>query len=80
LARYWRFAQRHYRKDGQPTGEVDKFRYAVRPLKQLYEHRKVFTFGPLALTSLQLHTINAGLCRGVVNSRIGKIKRAPGSF
>ncbi len=26
LARYWRFVRQHYRKDGQPTGEVDNIR------------------------------------------------------
>jgi hypothetical protein len=44
-------------------------------LKQLHGHTKVSTFGPLALKSLQLHMINADLCRGVINSPIGKIKR-----
>ena len=75
LARYRKFAEQHYRKDGRPTGELDNVRYAVRPLKELYGHTKVSAFGPLALKALQMHRINAGLCRGVINSRIGKIKR-----
>ena len=36
LARYWRFAEQHYRKDGQPTQEVINIRYALRPVKELY--------------------------------------------
>jgi hypothetical protein len=36
LARYWRFAEQHYRKDGQPTQEVVNIRYALRPVKELY--------------------------------------------
>ena len=36
LARYWLFAEQHYRKDGQPTKELDNVRYAVRPLEDLY--------------------------------------------
>jgi hypothetical protein len=36
LLRYWRFAQQHYRKDGEPTGEVNNIRAAAKPLKALY--------------------------------------------
>jgi integrase len=75
LARYWRFADQHYRKDGKPTGESDNIRYAVRPLKKIYGQTRVREFGPLALKALQLHMISASLSRGVINSRIGKIKR-----
>jgi integrase len=76
LARYWKFAEQHYRKNGQPTGELENVRYALRPLKKLYGHTRVRDFGPLALKALQLHMIEADLSRGVINSRIGKIKRA----
>jgi integrase len=76
LARYWKFAEQHYRKNGQPTGELENVRYAIRPLKKLYGHTRVRDFGPLALKALQLHMIEVDLSRGVINSRIGKIKRA----
>ena len=30
LAVYWRFAEQHYRRDGQPTRSMDNIRYAAR--------------------------------------------------
>jgi len=38
LLRYWRFAEQHYRKDGQPTQEVVNIRYALRSANELYGH------------------------------------------
>ena len=76
LARYWVFATHHYRtRDGRPSKELDNIRYAVRPLKRLYGHTMVSEFGPLALKALQQRMVDDDLCRPVVNSRIGKIKR-----
>lgn len=75
LARYWRFAKQHYRKDGEPTKELDNMRYAARPLKRLYGRTRARDFGPLALKALQSHMIEADLSRGVINGRIARIKR-----
>lgn len=75
LLRFWRFAEGHYLKNGEPTGELENIRYAVRPLNQLYGHTLAREFGPLSLKSLQQQMIADGLSRGVVNSRIGKLKR-----
>jgi integrase len=75
LARYFRFAERYYRKNGQPTNELDNIRYAIRPLKQLYGHTAVSEFGPLALKSLQMKMIADKLSRKLINQRIGIIKR-----
>ena len=76
LARYWPFAETHYRdKNGRPSKELDNIRYAIRPLKRLYGPTLVRDFGPLALKALQQRMMDDGLCRPVINSRIGKIKR-----
>lgn len=75
LARYWRFAKQHYQKDGQPTGELENMRCAARVLKTVYGHTLVREFGPLALKALQLRMIDDNLSRGVINGRIGRIKR-----
>jgi integrase len=75
LARYVRFAQQHYRKDGQPTQEVINIRYALRPVKELYGHTLACNFGPLALKAIQQRFIRDGICRDQINQRIGKIKR-----
>lgn len=75
LARYWVFAEQHYRKRGEPTKEVDNIRYALRPLRTLYADTPAADFGPLALKALRAKMIESGLSRKVVNQRIGKIKR-----
>ena len=73
--RYWQFAKQHYRKNGKGTSEQDNIRYALRPLRQLYGRTSVKDFGPLGLKALQSKMIEEGLSRGVINSRIGKVKR-----
>jgi integrase len=75
LARYWRFGQQHYRKEGEPTGELNNIRLAAKPLNELYGHTRVADFGPLALKALREHWIGAGLCRNVINQRAGIIRR-----
>jgi len=75
LARYWCFAKHHYQKDGHPTGELENMRCAARVLKAVYGHTLVREFGPLALKALQLRMIDDDLSRGVINGRIGRIKR-----
>lgn len=75
LARYKVFAIQHYRKNGVPTGTWDSIRYAIKPLQQRYGRTFVREFGPLALKAIQQEMVKSGLSRGVINSRIGKIKR-----
>jgi integrase len=75
LARYWKFAEQHYRKDNEPTGELNNIRLAAKVLKQLYGHTQVANFGPLALKALREHWIRAGLCRNVINQRAGIVRR-----
>ncbi len=75
LARYWRFAEQHYRKDGQVTSEVSNIRYALRPVEELYGHTFARDFGPLALKAIQQRFIRDRICRDQINQRIGKIKR-----
>jgi integrase len=75
LARYWQFAQLHYRKHGEPTGELDNIRYALRPLEALYGESSACEFGPLALKAVRETMIAGDLSRGVINQRIGIIKR-----
>jgi integrase len=69
-------AEQHYRHpDGTPTNELNDFRLSLRPLKELYGHTPVKDFGPLALKAVRVKMIDSGLCRGVVNQRIGRIRR-----
>ncbi len=75
LALYWRFAKTHYVKDGELTGELGNVKHALRPVRKLYASLPVHDFGPLCLKALQRQMLDDGLCRPVINSRIGKIKR-----
>jgi integrase len=73
---YWRFAKSHYLKDGKPTDTLTGIRSALRPVRQLYGSTPAADFGPKSLKVVRHHLIEAGLSRGVVNKRIGQIKRA----
>ena len=72
LLDYWRWAERHY---GNPSGELDNIRLALRPLKRLYGHTPARHFGPLALRALQDDMARSGLCRNQVNARINRVRR-----
>jgi integrase len=73
---FWKHAEEHYRhRDGTPTNELTDFRYSLKPLRELYGHTLAKDFGPLSLKSVREKMIEAGLCRGVVNQRIGRVRR-----
>lgn len=73
---FWKHAEQHYRhRDGTPTNELTDFRYSLKPLRELYGHMLAKDFGPLALKAVREKMIDAGLCRGVVNQRVGRIRR-----
>jgi integrase len=85
-ARFWPHAEQHYRRpDGTTTNELDDFKYSLRPLKHFYGHTTAREFGPLALKAVRQKMIEGyehpkygpqrPLCRGVVNQRIGRIRR-----
>jgi integrase len=75
LLAYWRFAERHYVKDGKPTQEVANARVALRPVRQLYGHTSARDFGPRSLKAIRDHMVEARLSRGVINHRVSRIKR-----
>ena len=70
-------AERYYRNPttGQPTGEADNFKDALKPMLELYGHRPWKEFGPLALKAVRLKMIEAGLARKVINARTNRIRR-----
>ena len=73
---FWAHAEGYYRRaDGTPTGEIDNFRHALRPLRRLYAHTPARDFGPKTLKAVRQDMIGSGLCRNVVNQRVGKIVR-----
>ncbi len=75
LLLYWRYAKGYYLRDGKPTSELGNMRDALRPVRQLYGSTLAIDFGPLSLKALRQHMIEKALCRGVINNRVGRIKR-----
>jgi integrase len=73
---YLRFADGYYLKNGESTGEPNKIRLAMRPLRKLYGHTLARDFGPLALKVVRQELVRADLCRNEVNKRVGMIGRA----
>jgi integrase len=75
LIAYWQFAESYYSKDGEPTKELESMREALLPLRELYASTAASDFGPKSLKAVRQHMVDRGLCRNVVNRRIGRIKR-----
>ncbi len=68
-------AEIHYRKDGEPTGESENVRLALRKLCEMYGKLPVDQFGPKLLKSVQQAMIDDGLARSTINGRINRIRR-----
>jgi integrase len=86
IAAFWAWAQKHYRRpDGTPTNEVTDYKLSLRPLKHLYGGTLANDFGPLAMQAVRelmvqgythpKHGPQPALARGVVNQRIGRVRR-----
>ena len=73
---YWQFSNSYYVKDGKPTDTLAEIRGALRPLRQLYGATLACEFGPQKLKAVRQLLIDTGLSRGVINKRVGQIKRA----
>lgn len=74
-AAFMAYAEEHYRQDGEPTGEADNVRLAMRPALKLYGKIPVNRFGPKLLKDVQKHMVADGLARNTINSRINRIRR-----
>lgn len=74
ILRYWRFALQYYRKHGVLTGETDNIRAALKPVRRLYGSLPAEEFDSEALETVRNQMIRDGLSRGVVNSRVRKIR------
>lgn len=72
---YWKFAQSHYVKDGQPTGAIPGIKVALRLLRQNYGPTPAVEFGPLALKAMQAKMIQLDQSRGYINDNIDRIRR-----
>jgi integrase len=73
---YREYARRYYvDPDGKPTKEFTVLHYAMRPVRELYGVTLASEFGPLKLKAVRQAMIAADLSRGLINRRIGAIKR-----
>jgi integrase len=72
---YFRFAKRHYTKNGKPTSEVGCLRHALRPVRKLYGTTPAAEFGPRALKSVRQALVDAGRARKSLNKDVLRIKR-----
>lgn len=70
-------AERYYRNPAtsEPTGEADNFKDALASLLDLYGHQSAKEFGPLALKSVRLKMVEAGLARKTANARTNRVRR-----
>lgn len=75
IARYKRYAEGYYRKDGEVTSEVASILSAAKVLKNMYGRDSVDEFGPLKLQAIQQAMIRAGWTRGNINKQTQRIVR-----
>jgi integrase len=73
---FWQHAEQHYRRpDGTSTQELGEYKRSLALMKGLYGHTLASDFGPLALKAMRKRMIETGWCRGVINQRVGRIRR-----
>jgi integrase len=76
ILRFWKWAETHYRDTGGgPSTELRDYKPTLRPLRELYGSAPAAEFSPLKLKAVRGRMVDAGLSRGVVNQRIGRIVR-----
>ena len=66
----------HYRRpDGTPTTEVNEYRQALRPVRDLFGRVPAAEFSPLKLKAVREQMIAAGLARSTINHRVDRVRR-----
>jgi integrase len=77
ILQFWaRYATVYYRHpDGSPTSEQSNYKLSLRPLRRLFGKLPAAEFSPLKLKSVRQSLIDAGVSRGVINQRVGRMKR-----
>ncbi len=71
---FLRHAQQHYVKNGKMTAEVDCFKSAMKPLRELYGTLPVDGFGPLALKTVRERYVSKGWSRTYVNKSVSRVR------
>lgn len=71
---FWQHAKQRYVKNGEPTSELRSFKTALRPVRQLYGHELVNSFGPLAFVACRQKLVEADYCRRRINQHVTRIR------
>jgi integrase len=73
---YLEHSSTYYRKkNGEPTGELDNIRYALKAVKNLYGRTPAVRFDVEALEVVRGAMIDADLARTTINGRVCRIRR-----
>jgi hypothetical protein len=72
---YFKFAQTHYVKYGEPTSEQGCIKQALRPARRLYGSTPAAEFGPRALKNVRQAMIEAKRARKSINKDVHRIRR-----
>jgi len=72
---FMQHAAKYYRKDGEPTSEVNNIRIALRPLAAVRGTLPVIEFGAPDLIQVRDAMIAAGCVRTSINRQVDRIKR-----
>ena len=77
ILQFWeRYATVYYRHpDGSPTSEQSNYKQSLRPLRKLFGKIPAAEFSPLKLKAVRQTLIDAEVSRGVINQRVGRMKR-----
>ncbi len=75
LLAFMRHAETYYVKNGKLTDEVDCFKSAIRPVRELFALTPAKDFSPLNLKAVQKQYVAQGWSRGFCNSSINRVRR-----
>ena len=72
---YIEFAKGYYVKNGEPTGELQNVKEALKPVALLYGDVPVTSFTPSALKAVRQAMVDSDICRNLVNARVNRVRR-----
>jgi integrase len=76
LVPFLKHCDQYYRHpNGEPTGQAQTIRDALRPLSQSYGHTPMADFGPIGLKAVRQGWVNRGLVRKTCNIYTGLVRQ-----
>jgi hypothetical protein len=70
ILRFWTHAEKHYRKNGEPTDELACYRAVLKHLRAACGQMPAKDFGPGMLDTVRQRMIEAGNSRGYINKQV----------